>query len=248
MKKSVQNKDDSTNHIQMNNYFHLAYGFFNELFFSNSLGKPFFEIDLSKKFVLRFDNSINIQMISEKSKDDLIDNHIFIGIGILNVESKFDFMNHILHEMIHIHNRDNNIVDLNENQYHNMNFANKALNLGMGVQRDKNQGWCHTSITSNKSPKKDFKIHRENNRNLTEIVNRIEFDEKKHKEFIVSLAQMIGKSRPSKLFFLKYECSCPPPHNSIRSGRRPDGNNPIDITCDTCKSKFTCVSLSCDRY
>lgn len=204
-----------------------SFAYFNEVFFDDSLSLPSFQIDLSKKFAFRFDG---------------YENQFVIGIGILNVKNKFDFVNYFLHELIHIHNHMNRTEDVNNNQYHSMKFASQALKIGLGVQKDKNQGWSITTIVAPSKARKDFKIHHEANRKLNELVKNFKFDENDYLEKVSLLAGQASLLKPSKLFFLKYECSCPPPHNSVRSGRRPNGNHPVDIVCNICKSNFICVS------
>lgn len=204
-----------------------CFSYFNNNFFDNHLAIPELQIDLTKKFSMRFDG---------------ITNQLVVGNGILDVKNKYDFSNHVLHEMIHIGNHINRIEDVNSNQYHTMKFASHALRIGLGVQKDKNQGWSLTKIIAQGKMRKDFKINHEANRRLNDLVENLDFDEKKYLKCLELLIEQAKLLKPSKLFFLKYECSCPPPHNSIRSGRRPDGNNPIDIICDHCKSKFICVS------
>jgi hypothetical protein len=59
---------------------------------------------------------------------------------------------------------------------------------------------------------------------------------KKVKKEIASLPRKSDKS-----YTLKYECGCEPPHNSIRSGRRPDGPNPLNAMCMDCLTYYKCV-------
>jgi hypothetical protein len=51
------------------------------------------------------------------------------------------------------------------------------------------------------------------------------------------LWSMLRDNRP-KQCFLKYICQCSPPHNSIRSGRRPNGPHALHIQCLMCGANF----------
>lgn len=51
----------------------------------------------------------------------------------------------------------------------------------------------------------------------------------------------MSATRQKNRYFMKYQCKCKPPHNSIRSGCRPDGPNRLNIICKDCGQPFTCV-------
>ena len=42
----------------------------------------------------------------------------------------------------------------------------------------------------------------------------------------------------TKSYNYKYTCGCLPPQNSIRSGRNPNGFNPLKASCEECKMSF----------
>jgi hypothetical protein len=77
---------------------------------------------------------------------------------------------------------------------------------------------------------------------LGEVFALIKFDKTIFKQAKSEIRQQAKEDKPSKTYFLKYVCNCPPPHNSIRSGRRPDGPNALNIQCQNCHSTFVCVT------
>lgn len=179
--------------------------YFNGNLFNSKLIMPELQIDLTRKFVFRFDGNQNLFQI---------------GIGIFAIKSKNDFCNHILHEMVHIYNYMNRIEDVNNNQYHTMKFANEALRIGLGVKKDRNQGWSLTTFSSQSKITKDFKINNEANRKLNDLVFKFKFDEIKYFNSLAVLNEQQKLLKPSKLFFLKYECSCPPPVQFDQIGQK----------------------------
>jgi hypothetical protein len=203
------------------------FSIFNRLFFDSNLSAPEIIVDVSKKVSLRWQSDENI---------------IVMGSGFVNINKEIICVN-LLHEMIHLSNYKNKVIDVNDNQYHNSKFMKLAVKCGLVVYKDKNQGWSNTTLEiDNSFSTKDFKIELDKNQNLKSIISNIHIDNELLNENEKSLVLAINNLKPSKIFFLKYECSCPPPHNSIRSGRRPDGSNAPDIICDRCKTKFNCVS------
>lgn len=169
---------------------------------------------------------------------------------ILNIGSEFGNLQHqdilgvMLHEMIHIYNEQKDMIDVTANQYHNKYFLTMALQAGLVVIKHKSQGW---SITSTLYPRNVIdreyikKPTREAIQRRIEVFDSINLDKQAYKQIKNDLLAKVKKEKPAKVFFLKYVCNCPPPHNSIRSGRRPDGPNALNITCNNCRSKFECV-------
>jgi len=203
------------------------FSIFNRSFFDSHLSVPEIVVDVSKKVSLRWQSNENI---------------IFMGSGFVNMNKEIICVN-LLHEMIHLSNYTKRVIDVNDNQYHNSKFMKLAVKCGLVVHKDKNQGWSNTKLDIiNSFPTKDFKIESDKNQILKSIISNIHVDDGLLNENEKYLFLAINSLKTSKIFFLKYECSCPPPHNSIRSGRRPDGHNAPDIICDRCKSKFNCVS------
>lgn len=167
---------------------------------------------------------------------------IFCGHSILTCNNLEQFIISFFHELIHIYHFQNGILDLSSNNYHNKHFLKKANSIGFFVYSVKNKGFVNLSIIN--LGNKGFIPKGRPNNFLIDFLNKT-----MNKNLIESLNLLIKKallekidSRKSKEFFLKYECKCPKPHNSIRSGRRPDSKNALQIHCKNCNSDFFCVS------
>lgn len=52
----------------------------------------------------------------------------------------------IIHEMVHYANNVAEVVDCNNNQYHNKHFKSKAESFGLTVERVKNKGYARTAL------------------------------------------------------------------------------------------------------
>lgn len=193
----------------------------NNLFFDGMLRNSNFHFDFKEK------NSI---VWSGKFQMFLIGNQI-----------KFEFLiEDLIHNMIHSYNEQINVIDVVK-QYHNKNFSNKAIELGFYVIKHRTQGWGlitqnyprNVIIVSNiKIPKKS-KIEER-----ISLLKNLQYNKVLVENFCNSLQQ----PKPSKTFFFKWVCGCPDPHNSIRCGRKPNGKNGLDATCNVCQQKFVCVS------
>lgn len=57
-----------------------------------------------------------------------------------------DICETIIHEMVHYANNVQEIVDCNNNQYHNKHFKSKAEMFGLTVERVKNKGYARTAL------------------------------------------------------------------------------------------------------
>jgi len=172
------------------------------------------------------------------------ENAIVIG-GELSKLDRADILPKLLHEMVHVSNHQKGIEDVTANQYHTIKyFLPVALSVGLVVIKHKSQGWSITSEVPPRNVEKEF-IRKPDDATIQkrdDVFGQIFFD----KTLIAKTQEEIKKradgSKPAKTFFLKYICNCPPPHNSIRSGRRPDGINALNIVCMNCRSRFICVS------
>lgn len=203
------------------------YNKFNNSLFESRLPDIEFKTDVSRKQTAKYSGYEKI---------------IFLGSGFISL-SKEEICALILHEMIHINNQLNQIFDVNDNQYHNSHFMKEAVRVGFFVIREKYQGWSITNINQSYDIScKDYKFNQHKNTVLKTILSEINLPDNILEEHNHKMRECISSLKPSKTFFLKYECACPPPYNSIRSGRRPNGNNPPLIRCEICKSQFTCVS------
>lgn len=169
---------------------------------------------------------------------------LLIGVDFLHLEYN-DILNVLLHELIHILNYQRGIVDVTINQYHNKKFLEVANEIGLIVIKHKTQGWGITSTVFPRNIIEKSYIKRPLKKAIfrrNKAFEDLNFDKKTIDEARIELQNRIKHERPAKVFFLKYECNCAPPHNSIRSGRRPDGPNALNIQCLNCRSEFECVS------
>lgn len=204
--------------------FYSAFRILNEIIFSNKI----------KPFSISFDHQ---QKVAFKYSDD----ELTIGVDIANISIK-EMPICFLHELVHIFNNQSSVIDI-AGHYHNKKFMKAALDSGLFVIKNKSQGW---SITSTFYPRnvvnKDFvqRPSREKAELRIKAINSLKFDPTLVKNASVEIKSFV-KQKISKTFFLKYECNCPAPHNSIRSGRRPDGKNALNIICQDCNSKFHCI-------
>lgn len=221
--------------------FEVIYGYFNSALFSNGLPQQEFIFDVNKKFPLRWDKR-----------------NIVIGSEFVSLNA-YEFFISIIHEMIHIKSYETGLDDLGINQYHKKDFLTTALDLGFFVIKHKSQGW---SIISPIAPRNAIAtrnaIAKRNatncvtvkspsitrNSSLLDVLSNVNFDFEEFRNQVKNLHDLIIKNPPSKTFFLKYQCLCPEPHNSIRSGRRPSGSGMQhpDAMCKTCGSDYHCVS------
>lgn len=200
-----------------------TFDLFNSKLFNNKLKKVQFVVQPKRKIDLKYFHDLN---------------QIIIGCDDLDFE---DLPSLILHEMVHIYNHQNETVDVTTNQYHNKSFYSVAVEVGFIVIRHKTQGW---SITLTKMPRNvvdESKIKKPDSAVFTKrakLFDNIPVTSLAFLDFQKFIRNKSINTRTTKVFQLKYECKCPPPHNSIRSGRRPDGNNPLNIFCRDCKSVF----------
>lgn len=197
-----------------------AFGLISEKIFNGAIQTPTFAIQLDKKVVFRFVPESYHMVVGSKFADASLD----------------EIAEHLLHEAIHINNHRLGVVDYTSNQYHNKRFLDAALAVGFHVVRHKTQGWSITTFTPQKgcyNPEPEALVRRE------QVCYELNLN-----KTIVRSVQKWMKERartPRKVCFLKYVCACPPPHNSIRSGRRPNGDHPLDIVCNVCRSPFRLV-------
>lgn len=198
-----------------------AFESLNKYFFQNKLKPVKFIANPSEKYVLHLRGQ------------DVVE----IGSGMI-AASATNILDELLHVMVHLDNLRLRIVDFTNNQYHRKEFCEKALQLGLIVQWHKTRGWGITHSDSEAPAIKDAtKIRHPSAASvacLKQCYSQIKFSASKIKE----LKQTIQKQgKPPKVFQLKYVCECDPPV-IIRSGRRPDGPNPLSVNCNICKTNF----------
>lgn len=210
--------------------FQEAFQTLNQSLFENVLTPVNFSIQPKKKYTIKYLQDQNL---------------IIIGSEFIKIDN-CDILPQLLHEMIHVFFSQKGIEDVTANQYHTIkHFLAKALSVGLVVIKHKSQGW---SITSPVAPRnvveKEFiKMPiKASVQARVEAFAKISLDKNIIAKCQSEIKKLVEKEKPTKEFFLKYVCNCPPPHNSLRSGRRPDGANALNIVCLNCRSKFVCIS------
>ena len=201
-----------------------AYKSLNNCLFDGELNEVDFISNLSRRCIFYFasPNTLEIGFLFAKaSKQEVIDD--------------------LVHVMIHVYHHMNHIDDYTPNQYHNRYFCEKALSLGLIVSCHRTRGW---SLTYSDPNHKDLigkeKVRLPNDecsKKLSVCLKQIFWSQPEFANFKAKLRKRL-EEKPQKEYQLKYICvSCKPPV-IIRSGRRPDGQHPLDVTCNLCKTKF----------
>jgi len=194
---------------------------FNECLFNNVLRVPEHVFQPDKKVVFQFQPNFG---------------NIIVGLEMAGL-SLPELLNYYLHQMVHIYNYHKEIIDCTSNQYHNKHFLKAAIGIGLFVSHYKNQGWSSTSLAR---PNAEFySPSEESQKKLQEAIKALKIDELLWKTALKEVAS-IRKNRKPKQCFLKYVCECPS-HNSIRSGRRPNGKFPLKARCDICGAAYKYV-------
>lgn len=200
-----------------------VYSFFNKRFFNSELPKHLeFLWDSGEKQPLRY-----------------VPNHgvLKLGAGISGLSAR-EFLDELLHQMVHIFHNVNGLKDCSHQLYHNKHFLNKALSIGLYVSKHSSKGHAITcsqlkdGLVETRYPTKELIA------TLNKTYKEVGFDEEIFTEI---KGRILGDSkRRQGKYLLKYTCKCPSPHNTIRSGRRPTGKSPLDISCNVCGQKFLC--------
>jgi len=161
--------------------------------------------------------------------------YITVGGYFGKLKSFKEVLQEYLHEMVHISNWYDHVVDCTTNQYHRREYMDAALKVGFYVSRHKVQGWGITHIDQPRM-KNTHSPDTEVAERLAALIESFSFN----KEIFQNSRDEIKRlaNTPRKVCFLKYVCQCSPPHNSIRSGRRPDGLYPLKIRCEDCNAFF----------
>lgn len=197
---------------------------FNSYFFEDKItSTPDFNFSLGGKYSFRFD------------PDSF---QILIGKDFLNVSDEsliFD----LLHEMVHVYNYVTGRIDCRSNKYHNNYFLEAATWIGFVVCKHPRRGWCLTGADVSPASAEVVFPHKNKYLRLLDALKHMKFNRRAINRIKLDIESR--KKRKNTVFFLKYECQCPPPHNSIRSGRRPDGKKPLRIICKDCNSEFKCT-------
>lgn len=195
-----------------------VFNIFNKQMFGGRLVMPTLTVQLEKKVVFRFVPESYYMLIGSR----------FAACSLQEIEEC------LLHEMIHISNHSDGVVDCTSNQYHNKRFLSAALEVGFYVFRHKTQGWGETFFEVNKNSYEGvYSPNLEDLHRRERVVAGLKWNEEVIKYAQTRMGKKIKENSSRKLCFLKYICQCPLPHNSIRSGRRT-----LKIWCEVCKSGF----------
>lgn len=209
--------------------FEKAFATINENLFDSNLNKVPVTLQPKKKVGIKWHQQLKSIIIGEEFP--------YLAEHEINCQ--------LLHEMVHIYNFQNDILDVTANQYHKKEFQKIAIQVGLIVVKHKTQGWGITSTIYPRNVIDPLHVKRPKAESIAkrnETFAKINYDQKAlefGRNEIISLSR---SEKPTKTYFLKYECKCPLPHNSIRSGRRPDGSNPPNLLCLDCNTKVRCVT------
>lgn len=196
--------------------------YLNHQLFNNVLTPPTIEYSLNRHFALRWEMKGNI-----------------LHIGRTVVRHNFDQVAaDLVHEMVHMFNSLKGIEDIARNQYHKKQFMDAAISFGLYVQQHKRHGWSITSAHKPNGPENSYSPAPAASERLVKIFQHLSDSILSYKSEIMVVHRLIKEIKPSKCYFLKYCCQCPPPYNSIRSGRRPDSKNALDVWCKKCGEPF----------
>jgi hypothetical protein len=156
-----------------------------------------------------------------------------------------DFLDELLHVMVHHANHAAKLPDNTPNQYHNNHFKVAALGVGLYVEQQKHRGWGRVFAAPTKisgarlatpAPAANMRLRR--------ALAALKWSEPVWHRIRASIPSP-DATKPAKQFQIKYVCRCPPPHNNVRSGRRPTGPHPLKIVCEVCGSKFVPAKGRC---
>jgi hypothetical protein len=161
------------------------------------------------------------------------DNHLGLGSRARH-STKEDFFISICHEMIHIFNHQQRIVDVGRNFYHKNAFADCALNIGFIVVKHKAQGWSFLSTELPRNILFSQFVRIPLVENHSKVLNELSVFQWQE----IDRSSLVSNSKNKKAFFLKYECDCPSPYNSVRCGRGIKSSNPFHAKCLVCGSIF----------
>jgi hypothetical protein len=167
---------------------------------------------------------------------------VIIGGHFAKLATPDEALEELLHLMIHLYHRAKEVRDFSANAYHNKLFLERAIRCGFFVGYHKSRGWDLTRFSLKGMPsQKKIRSEPDAVKKMKAFLEELDL---KVVPLLAAVKYMQNHAKldgPPKKCFLKYVCKCSPPHNSIRSGRRPDGRFPLRVKCLTCKSEFQCV-------
>ena len=200
----------------------------NEAF--SALNKCFFQNEMPVNFIL----NPSEKYVFHLRFPDVIE----IGGGFAE-SSITEILDELLHIMVHLDNYRLGIVDYTSNQYHRREFCEKALTVGLTVVWHKTRGWGLVFSNPDHPQIKSSEKIRQPTASSVEALKKSYKTMMRFYPKINALQNQIRSTtqKPQKVFQLKYICSCNPPV-IVRSGRRPDGPNPLDASCNVCGTNF----------
>lgn len=209
----------------MNENLNKAFDALNKCLFQNKLKPVKFLINPSERHVLHL------------RLPDVIE----VGGGFADPSvAVIDVLDTLVHIMVHLDNYRQGIVDFTNNQYHRREFCEKALDIGFIVAWHKTRGWSVTHSDPNLKILGSYKkIRHPDPKKAQKLKSAYDLVA----PFCSAIHDLRGKIRrdlkhkPQKVFQLKYVCGCVPPV-IVRSGRRPDGPKPLNVSCNVCGAKF----------
>lgn len=196
-----------------------AYEQLNQGLFNSKLSTIEFTPTLTRKDILHF------------APPDVFE----IGAGFITARP-VEIIDDLLHNMVHVYNHMKGEQDVTTNQYHNLEFCEKALDVGLIVTCHKTRGWgiTHTDpdAEANKvrTPKEDV------NQKRLAVYEEIKFPVEDLAKYQRELQDDL-EDKPSKQFQFKYVCGCDPPM-IVRVGTRPDGPRSLLSKCLRCDTDF----------
>jgi hypothetical protein len=208
-----------------------VYDGLNEKLFESALPPVTFELNVTRKAIFHYVNPTTLDPVESAGLE--------VGADMATA-SQAAIIDDLIHCMIHIRNHQQGVPDHTiPNQYHNRHFMSLALQVGMTLAQHPNRGWALTFSTPPNGSRKLKLVHPQPavRLRLQRVLAKIDLPKKELSGFRAQIrTRLTGKQ--SKEYLLKYTCQCAAPYNTIRSGRRPDGDHPLDITCNVCRGKF----------
>jgi hypothetical protein len=199
-----------------------TYCFFNSTLFKGELPQVFFTINADRKAIFHFVPPYTMEVCAKMDE----------------VSSITEVLDDLLHSMIHIANHRSGLPDYTANQYHNAHFCSAALSLGFYVVKSKGRGWAITF--SNREAAKDqvyVKPSVAANKKLRSAISQIKLNSR-NLEDLKGLIHEKLSTKNTREYLLRYVCRCEPPYNAVRTGRKPDGDHPLNATCNDCGACF----------
>jgi len=199
----------------------------NDKVFSHALTVSSFGLDISRSLVCRWSPDLNSMVLGLAAASSTL----------------YEIKIAVVHEMLHLLNAQNRLQDESVNQYHNKHFAISATRAGLCCVRHRKNGWSLLSLTPpcNVVDRSAIKLPSPAaNETIAAAFSEVPVTRQDWNIACRAIRRSLQQAVPARVFQHKYICECPPPHNSVRCGRRPNGQHAPDITCNRCGAKFTC--------